>query len=658
MGEILFISPYPELAEIAHKVIGNKDDVDVKVTRMDEAVQFALQAEQQGYQVIISRGLTASKIVASGIDLPVINLRISGYDILRAYTEAKRLGNRIGIVDVEDVILGLNSLEKIVNNKLVKYCCQNDLDDIVKGIHYLKKKGANVVIGKIAMAREARALGMDAVIITSATETVRDVILEARRVNEVRKQEKRKAEQLKAMLNFTYDGIIALDKYEKITLFNKIAEELSGWSAEKAVNTHISEVIPDAGCQHLLRTGRPELGAMFEIGNVKVVGNRVPIIVDNNIEGVVTTFQKLDVLQKIESQIRRKLSGKGLTAHSRFKDIIGDSRALKNSIALAKEYAAIDSTVLLYGKTGTGKEIFAQSIHNESRRRNEPFVAINCAALPESLLESELFGYVEGAFTGARRGGKAGVFEMAHGGTLMLDEVGEMPPMLQSRFLRAIEQREVMRLGDSRMVPINVRLIAATHRDLREMVATGEFREDLFYRLNVLSLPIPTLNDRDDDIILIAEHFLKHFYTKQNKPNGIFSTHSTKILLEYDWPGNIRQLRNVMERLSVMTAGGIIRSPDVQKALQIQNFTSENSSMNAPQKRAAGSAEHDTANTISTQKPLPEILPLLFGKEKALYEKQLITEALEACNGNRTEASQKLGISRTTLWRKLQKHYD
>ena len=533
-----------------------------------------------------------------------------------------------------------------------------DLDDIVKGVQYLKKHGTDVVIGKIAMAREARAAGLESVIITSDLETVRDVILEARRVNHVRKQEKRKAEQLKAMLNFSYDGIIALDKTGKITLLNKVAEDLSGWLASEAINQHISEVIPNAGCQHLLKTGKPDLGAVFEIGNVKVVGNRVPIIVDSHIEGVVTTFQKLDVLQELESKVRRKLSDKGLVAHSHFIDIIGESIVLKNTVNLAQEYAAIDSTVLLYGRTGTGKELFAQAIHNESRRKNEPFVAINCAALPENLLESELFGYVEGAFTGARKGGKAGVFEMAHRGTLMLDEIGEMPPALQSRFLRVIEQREVMRLGDSRMIPINVRLIAATHRDLREMVTNGDFREDLFYRLNVLSLPIPKLQDRDDDIILLCKHFLTHFYTKQNKPDGIFSTRSMKILLAYDWPGNIRQLRNVMERLSVMTSGGIIRSGDVQKALQIQDFSSPAKLLVETPCPKIGTKRSKSADMAEAGISVPEQSALPLAKEKAIQEKRLIIEMLEVCGGNKAETAKRLGISRTTLWRKLQTRND
>jgi len=190
MAEILFISPYLELAEIALKAIGNEDDLDIEVTRMDEAVELALMAEKNGYQVIISRGLTASKIRDSKVELPVIDIRIGGYDILMAYNEAKKIGGKIGIVDVEEVILGLVSLEKIVDDKIVKYTCKNDLDDIENGINYLKKKGVDVVIGKIAMAREARIKGLEAVIITSAYETVRMAILAARRVNEVRKLEK------------------------------------------------------------------------------------------------------------------------------------------------------------------------------------------------------------------------------------------------------------------------------------------------------------------------------------------------------------------------------------------------------------------------------------------------------------------------------------
>jgi PAS domain S-box-containing protein len=496
-----------------------------------------------------------------------------------------------------------------------------------------------VVIGKLAMVNEAKRLGMKSVVITSGVDAVRRAIYEARRVKEVRKLEKKKAEQFKVILNFTYDGIIALDETGKITVFNRVAEQISGWKSDRAVGRYITEVIPKAHCHRLLKTGQPEIGEFLEIGNSKLVANRVPIVVDNRIEGVVTTFQHIDRLQKLESKVRRQLAERGLVAKFSFEDIVGKSPAVKNAVDLAKEYAGVDSTILIYGQTGSGKEMFAHAIHNSSKRRNEPFVAINCAALPESLLESELFGYVEGAFTGARKGGKAGMFEMAHGGTLFLDEVGEMSPMLQARLLRVIEQGEVMRLGDSSIVPVNVRLIAATHRDLRKMVEKQEFREDLYYRLNVLSLKIPPLKDRERDILVIAQKFLNEFCSRRGKAAGNFTPEAEKLLMRYSWPGNIRELRNAMERLAMRPWKGLIDVIDVSNALLLED---------ADPVLAVSIFDRigEDALDLSEEKVLD--------KRISTVEKHVIHNVLQECKGNRAEAARRLGISRTTLWRKLQ----
>jgi len=635
MSEILFLATYPELAQFAREVCDG-DDVTIVIARMDEAVEQAWSAEKKGYQVIITRGVTTSKIRNSGIELPVVDVSIGGYDIARAYYQAKKIGGKVGIVDVEDVIFGVNTFEEIVEDEIIKYTCSNELDDINKGVEYLKEHGVEIVIGKVAMANEARQQGMKSVVITSGYDAVRRAIAEARRVNTVRKQEKRKAEQLKAILNFTYDGIIALDETGKITAFNRVAEQLSGWKAENALGRFITEVIPKAHCHRLLDTAQPEIGEFLEIGSSKVVANRVPIMVDNRVEGVVSTFQQIDRLQKLESKVRRQLSERGLVAKYQFQDITGKSATLIQVINLAKEYSGVDSTILIYGQTGSGKEMFAHAVHNASKRRNEPFVAINCAALPESLLESELFGYVEGAFTGARKGGKAGMFEMAHGGTLFLDEVGEMSPMLQARLLRVIEQGEVMRLGDSSIVPVNVRLIAATHRDLRKMVESQEFREDLYYRLNVLSLKIPPLKDRDKDIVAIAYQFLGEFCSRRGKPPGKFTPEAEKILLNYSWPGNIRELRNAMERLGMRPWKGEIDFHDVSNALLLEEEEDVLGLSNE------SSISHNDADAGILDKRISSV------------EKHVIQNVLRECGGNKAEAARRLGISRTTLWRKLQ----
>ncbi|MHB1652763.1 MAG: sigma 54-interacting transcriptional regulator [Desulfitobacteriaceae bacterium] len=628
MAEILFIAPLPELASLAKEVshLEGAPEIDIKVARMEEGVSLALEAEGRGYHVLVSRGVTTWMIRNAGVSLPIIDVLIGGFDILKAYLQAKSFGGLIGIVDVNEIIQEIASFEELVGESFVKYTLTDQQEDILKGVAALKAAKVQVVIGKIAMANEAKRLGMQAVVITSGKEAVQRAISEATRVLEVRKLEKRRAEQLKAILDFTYDGVIALDEEGRISVFNPVVEKLTGWTVEKAIGRLVIDVLPKSHCQNVLKTGKAEVGEIMEIGRAKVVANHIPIKVDDKVEGVVTTFQPIERLQSIEHKVRRTLADRGHVAKYNFNDILGHSQPIKDAVKLAREYALVDSTVLLHGRTGSGKEMFAQSIHNASPRRHGSFVAINCAALPESLLESELFGYVEGAFTGARKGGKAGVFEIAHGGTLFLDEVGEMAPSLQARLLRVLEEGEIMRLGDSSLLPVNVRLVAATHRDLKEMVEKTSFREDLYYRLNVLSLVVPELAKRGSDILLIARHFLDEFSRKMNRRVGWLSTEAEQILLEYPWPGNIRELRNAMERLVMLTWEKEISAEDMAKTLLLDR-------------------KSDT--------DLPEQKEKLRG-EVELAEIRLIQKALKECGGNKTATARRLGISRTTLWRKMQ----
>lgn len=629
MAEILFIAPLQELASLVEEVSrqeGAQEEIDVKVARIEEGVRLALEAEGRGYHVIVSRGVTAWMIRESGVSLPVIDVLIGGLDILEAYLQAKRLGNTIGIVDVHEIIQEIASFEELVGESFVKYTLSDQKEDILKGVASLKAAKVQVVIGKIAMSNEAEKQGMQAVVIRSGREAVQRALAEARRILAVSKVERRRVEQLKAILNFTYDGVVALDQDGRINVFNPVMEKITGWAAEKAIGRLATEVLPQSHCQNVLRTGIAEVGEIMEIRRAKVVANHIPIKVDEKVEGVVTTIQSVDRLQNLEHKVRRTLADRGHVAKHSFNDILGHSQAVKDAIKWAREYAQVDSTVLLHGRTGTGKELFAQAIHNASPRRRESFVAINCAALPESLLESELFGYVEGAFTGARKGGKAGLFEIAHGGTLFLDEVGEMAPTLQARLLRVLEEGEVMRLGDNSILPVNVRLVTATHRDLKEMVEKASFREDLFYRLNVLSLVIPELAARGNDILLIAHHFLDEFSRKMNRRAGWLSGEAEQILLEYPWPGNIRELRNAIERLVMLTGEKEISKDDIARALSL-----------------------DMKQTFCV--PVRE--ERLRG-EVDLAEIRLIQKALKECGGNKTETARRLGISRTTLWRKIQ----
>lgn len=304
-------------------------------------------------------------------------------------------------------------------------------------------------------------------------------------------------------------------------------------------------------------------------------------------------------------------------------------------VETAKFYAHSPSTVLLEGESGTGKELFAQGIHNESARRNGPFVAVNCAAIPESLMESELFGYAEGAFTGARRGGKAGLFELAHKGTLFMDEIGDMPLRLQAFLLRVLEEKSVTRVGQGMNIPVDVRVICATNKDLYCLVKEGLFRADLYYRLNVLRLIIPPLRERPEDAAAILGHLFNTLPQNLGRPHPHVENRAMQRLCAYPYPGNVREMRNLVERLVATCRNGVITEAAV-----------------AAQLGQAPAADGGAAPPPSALLPVPREHP----QGEGILDREtrrLIAQTLEECGNNRTEAARRLGISPTTLWRKL-----
>jgi len=327
----------------------------------------------------------------------------------------------------------------------------------------------------------------------------------------------------------------------------------------------------------------------------------------------------------------------GHVAKYTFEDILGNSNKIKDAIEKAYRFGAVDATVLIYGETGVGKEFFAHAIHNVSPRREGPFITVNCAAIPDNLLESELFGYAEGAFTGAKKGGKRGYFEMADGGTIFLDEISEMSDKLQTKLLRVLQEREVMRLGDDRLITVDVRVIAATNSDLRKLVKEKLFRADLFYRINVLSLVVPPLRERREDIPFLLDYFLNIFCKKYNKKIKGIEPEGIELFYQYDWPGNTRELQNIMEQLVILTDGNYISADLVRESLMIStpDYLSVSSS---PSSQFENIVEQEL--TLKTD----------------LDSQTAILKALAAADGNKKKAAEILGISRTTLWRRMKKY--
>ena len=325
--------------------------------------------------------------------------------------------------------------------------------------------------------------------------------------------------------------------------------------------------------------------------------------------------------------------------HYTFYDLIGSAPAFEEAVSVARRAANSEAPVFIYGETGTGKELFAQSIHYDGPRKTKPFLAQNCAAIPENLIESELFGYEEGAFTGAKKGGKPGKFEQANGGTLFLDEIGDMPYTMQAKVLRAIQEGEVERIGGRDAIPVDVRIITATNQPLEEMVAAHRFRKDLYYRLNVIGITVPSLRERREDILPLANHFLEEYNRKYGKDVRI-APEAYVQLGKYDWPGNVRELQNAIEQLVIITPSGIV--DDVPLLLEAASRREEA----VLSGDAAGAAERTLADIEERRYSLEDAVER--------YERDLILRALEACGGDRTAAIKKLGMSSRTFYRRLE----
>jgi len=633
IGKIVFVASDEKLANMAEEVICElKENIEVFQGSFSEGLKCARQAVKEGANIIISRGGTGN-LIRRNVEIPVVSIEFGSYDVINSISKAIEYSNTIGIVGFSDLASTYKRvspiLEKTFSSHIITTTIQTERE-IEKSVTNLYQVGCRVFIGGHAVMEAVEKHGLNGVLIETGKEAISEAISYAKGLMEVQLKEKEKAEILKSIIDFAYDGILGINKNGLITVFNPVIQKLTGVAYESAINKSVDDVVENTRMNQVLRSGSAELGEIQKIGNTSIVTNRVPIVVEGEVVGAVATFQEIEKIQKMENQIRKKLLDKGHVAKTVFDEIKGKSKEITQTKEKAKLYAKVDSTVLILGETGTGKELFAQSIHNASLRRDKPFVAVNCAALPENLLESELFGYVDGAFTGARKGGKFGLFELAHGGTIFLDEISEMTPNLQARFLRVLQEKEVVRLGDDRVIPVDVRVIAATNRDLYKQVEKEKFREDLFYRLCVLRLDIPPLRNRKDDLYELVFYFLNEKSRMLNiKVKGISSESMAKIVL-YDWPGNVRQLENFLERCVVLSGNKEINIDVIDEA-----------TIGSPTYMTSDEKNVEFACSPDNKGVLKHI------------ESETIKNVLEETNGNKTLAAEKLGISVTTLWRRL-----
>lgn len=433
--------------------------------------------------------------------------------------------------------------------------------------------------------------------------------------------------KLDAIFNSNIEGTFTIDNDWTVTSFNTSAEKITGYKTSDAIGKKCWEIFNSSICRngcHMEQTllkGKAMLGNELEI--IHRSGKKVPIRVNSNILmnnknekiGAIETFLDISELKNLSAH---------LNDFFKYENIVGRNKEIKQIISVLESVSQTDTTVLITGESGTGKELAARAIHLNSSRKTGPFIAVNCSAFVESLIESELFGHEKGAFTGAIKT-KIGKFELAQGGTLFLDEIGDLSIAVQTKLLRVLETREFERVGGNKTIKMDARIIAATNKNLIDEIAAGRFREDLFYRINVINIHLPPLRERMDDLPLIINHFIELFNKKFNKNIKQFSSSAFDILMEYNWPGNIRELENVIEHCFVICTGDIIQVECLPKRLREQKFKSAMPS-NSNSKKSFKDAE-----------------------------KELIISVLEKNNHNRTKAAKELNINPSTLWRKMKK---
>lgn len=545
-------------------------------------------------------------------NIPLVKVQITGFDILNAVKSASAFSDDIAVVTMNELPYfdDVKNLLK-ANLRHVRYSSPEDLAMILQALY---AEGIRDVIGTALVLEQAKMFNMRGHFIWSL-DSVRTAINTAIAIVRSKKAIAEKAKMLDYLMDYAAEGIIITDANGIITHFNNSAERILNRSRKKIIGRQCAEVLPNTQLHTVMREKRAQYNRIQDLGNVKIVTNRSPIICENEVIGSLATFFSTSTIKQAGENIRRSQNLSCYIAQASFDDFRTSSANMANAIKLAERYARSRSAILIQGESGTGKETMAQRMHNASARKNEPFLAVNCAAILPELLETELFGIDEPCSAG-KRNGRTGLIELANEGTLFLSSVDRLPLTLQAKLLKLLEIEQLFRVNSETGIPIDIRVIAACEKDLKQLVNCGHFSRELYYRLSVLALRLPALRERKDDLPLLIRQFLS-----QNRQDldqkELDAICSTRHFYNYNWPGNLRELQTVIERFCVLYVPGT----DVKKAVE-------------------EALEYDGAPGLESH----------LSEEQ---EREEIEAALAEAAGNRAAAAELLGISRTTLWRRM-----
>lgn len=594
----------------------------------------------QPIDAVVAAGANGAYLRAH-LDLPVALVDVNSLDLLQALNQARALSPRIALLLGDEISAEFARFSDLFGLQVVQRSYRDEASALAC-VQALRAQGIDVVVAPGLVADMAEQQGLRSVFLYSE-ESIRKALQHGVEMARRAHRQRARTERLNTIFAQLQDGVVAVDPQERIEALNPAMARLLGADLPSLKGRRLSDVAASLSMQRALANAAPMGEEVVVVGGRTVVLRRTLILELGEVTGGLAVCRDPEVIERADRRLRATRHDRGGRTRYRLADWVGASPAAEQVRQLVGLCAGSDATVLLSGESGTGKELVAQAIHHASPRALQPFLAVNCAALGESLLESELFGYEEGAFTGARRGGKPGLVEAAHTGTLFLDEIGDMPLALQTRLLRVLQEREVLRIGATQSTPVDVRVVAATHADLPALVARGAFRSDLYYRLAVLRISLPALRARREDLSLLVDRALQRMaHGGGDAPHHALLRRAAQYVLHwthaYGWPGNVRELHNWLERLQACQAlwapGGLFQPAQVEAL-----FVSE--------------LMREAGPSAGPNQTLPAPSPQSLRSLQQQAEWQRIHDALHAVQGRQAEACLRLGISRSTLWRRL-----
>lgn len=634
---------YEIIEECKKAMVGCRDEIHYELIDFETGPQKARECLENGFDVILCHGGTGDTIFRS-VPHSVVKIERSDMDVLRALRVAEKYSDKIILASYQDEFHDSIAveMERILNIKV--QCAIYDSPEMMRqAIQQCVLQGFKVLIGGGVSKACMEEYGGRGIIIKPSPRSIQLAFRRGRHLAQSQREAKRRNGNMMMILEHLQEGVLCIDSDQHVLIANKAAYRLLNVPPQ-VDSSFFQRFFEPLGLISTLNDLTLKENRLVDLQGETFIATTYPLILYSDTPCAVSLFRDAPSLQKISNKINNKLYSKGLTARTAIDDIKGGSLPIRQMKEKLRQYAPSEVNIFIQGETGSGKELVAHALHSGSRRKHEPFVAVNISAVPGQLIESELFGYEEGAFTGAKRGGKAGLFEMAHKGTLFLDEIGDISEETQLRLLRVLETGEILRVGGDRMYPVDVRVICASNKPLLQLVRKGAFRMDLYYRLSTFKLTVPPLRRRMEDIPFLLDAVLKKYHSSRKD----LTPSILECLRAHSWPGNVRELLAVMENYLLLLGGG---SPDASLLADIIREHSVDSIEEAafdrlPPVELPGKTSRPLCDEEEGQKRT-------LRQHLDIVRDAYIRHTMEACGGDKRQAARQLGIAYSSLCRLL-----